>query len=36
MTPVTASTKSDNPKIESAGVEAGEKMLVELDDSAAG
>ena len=33
---MTASTKSDSPKIKSAGVETGEKMLVELEDSATG
>jgi hypothetical protein len=31
MVAVTASTKRDNPKIELAGVETGEKILVELD-----
>jgi hypothetical protein len=36
MTPVIASTKSDSLKMESAGVEIGEKMLVELEDWAAG
>jgi hypothetical protein len=29
MTPVTARTKRERPKIESAGVETGEKILVE-------
>jgi len=30
MTAVTASTKRESPKMESAGVEAGEKILVGL------
>jgi hypothetical protein len=36
MTPVTESTKTDNPKIVFAGVEAGEKIFVELNREAAG
>jgi hypothetical protein len=32
MTPVIASTKRESPRIESAGVETGEKILVELED----
>jgi hypothetical protein len=31
MAPVTASTKRESPKIERAGVEAGEKIFVELE-----
>jgi len=36
IVPVTASTKRESPKIESAGVETGEKTLVEPEDWAGG
>jgi hypothetical protein len=36
MTPVTESTKRDNPKIVFAGVEAGAKIFVELNGEVAG
>ena len=32
MTPVIASTKRESPKIESAGVEIGEKILADFED----